>query len=167
MKKLLLLLIAAICFTACSKDNEPKNESEKSKEVKELWITLTGIYSTTFYVANTDAVWYTETITFKPYKEPKIIMPPYTDQNGEVYAFGEADIKDSRFTSISGVQRCYYSLYLRLGKPTISFYQFADDNGDSWGREDCRSVEIIDASKFEMWSYGTSKTENAHTYKRQ
>ena len=166
MKKILMLFIATVCLVACSKGDEPNEQPEMSKEVRELWTTLNGKFSTTVDLANTESVWYTETITFKPYKELKKIMPPFTDQKGDIYAFGEVDIKDSRFISMSGVQRCYYSLYMRLGKPTISFYQFSDDNGDSWGREDCRNIEIIDASEFEMWPYGTSKPENVHIYTR-
>lgn len=168
MKKLLILVFAALCFTACGNDDEPEATPTITKEIREVWSSLSGTYSTTFYVLNTDNVWYTETITFKPYSAPEKFVPIMTDKRGDIYAYGTADIQDTRFTSITGTSHCYYCLgYSSTGKLTITFYQYANDSGESWGREDERSIRLLSASEFEMWSYGTSEAENVHKYVRQ
>ena len=42
MKKILMLFIATVCLVACSKGDEPNEQPEMSKEVRELWTTLNG-----------------------------------------------------------------------------------------------------------------------------
>ena len=52
MKKLLILVFAALCFTACGNDDEPEATPTITKEIREVWSSLSGTYSTTFYVLN-------------------------------------------------------------------------------------------------------------------
>ena len=167
MKKLLIMLFAALCLSSCGGDDEPEARPEISKEVRELLSSLSGTYTTTVKLLNTDKVWYTETITFKPYSEPKKIVPPFTDKSGDIYAYGTADIEDTRFTSISGTSRCYYCFGTSAaGKTTVTFYEYADDNGEGWDKEDERSIRLLSRDSFQMWPYGTSEAENIQTYTR-
>ena len=160
-------MFAALCLTSCSGDDEPETRPEISKEVRELWSALSGTYTTTYELLNTGKVWYTETITFTPYSEPKKILPPVTDKRGDIYAYGTADIVDTRFTSISGTSRCYYCFGTSAtGKTTITFYEYANDNGQGWGREDERSIRLLSSDSFQMWPYGMSEAENIQTYTR-
>lgn len=168
MKKILMFVLVALCLTACGNDDEPAQQSTMTQEVRELWSALSGTYSTTFYLFDTDKVWYTETITFKPYAQPKVINPPFTTLKGDIYAYGTADFVDTRFTSISGTSHCYYCLGTSAtGKTIVTFFKFEDDNGSTWGREDMRSIRLLSSSSFQMWPYGTSEAENIQTYTRQ
>lgn len=168
MNRFLTMIFVALCLTACGNDDEPEARPEISQEVRELWSSLKGTYTTTFELMNTGKVWYTETITFKPYNEPKKIVPPFTSKRGDIYAYGTADIEDTRFTSISGTSRCYYCFGTSAtGKTTVTFYKYADDNGDGWGSEDERSIRLLSSDSFQMWPYGTSEAENIQTYTRQ
>jgi hypothetical protein len=160
----LFCLATLVC--ACSDDDEPSQTNTIPVAVESAWGTLRGTYSTTFYVLKTENVWYTETITFKPYSERKVITPIFTSEKGTVYAYGEADIVDTRYVKISGTSKCYYSLNAAYdGAPlTISFYQYATDSGESWGSEDKRNIKNITSNSFSMWGYGLTETENSHIY---
>lgn len=160
-------MLLPVLLWSCGSDDEPETRPEMSKEVKELWSSLSGTYSTTFELLNTGKEWYTETITFTPYNEPKKILPPFTSKRGDIYAYGMADIHDTRFISISGISRCYYCLGASAtGKTTVTFYKYADNNGESWGSEDERNIKLLSSDAFQMWPYGTSEAENVHTYTR-
>lgn len=165
MRKILYLFIAVL-FVACSNDDEPTTP-EISKNVQELWSVLNGSYKGTFYLMNTDKVWYTETIKFTPYSEPKQIYPPYTYDIGDIYAFGIAEIEDTRFTDISGNSTCYYVIQDTYNKMTITFYEFNPDSGNIVGDEDKRSIANWSSAKFDMWGYGLTESENSITYNKQ
>jgi hypothetical protein len=160
------LVSLATFMCACSDNDETSSANNITSAVKSAWVTLNGTYSTTFYLLKTENIWYTETITFKPYSERKVITPFFTSAKGTVYAYGEADIVDTRFVKISGTSKCYYSLNTAYdGAPlTISFYEYANDNGNSLGSEDKRNIKNITSNSFSMWEYGLTEAENTQTY---
>ena len=166
MKKILFAIVAT-AFIACSSNDNPTTP-KFSKDVQELWATLNGSYKGVFYLMNTDKVWYTETIKFTPYSEPKQIYPIYTYDIGDIFAFGTAEIDDTRFTNISGKSTCYYVIQDTYNnKLTITFYEYNPESGNIIGDEDKRSITNWSSTKFDMWGYGLTEAENSITYSKQ
>lgn len=163
MKKLLPLLLLSICLVACSKDNDPKPETDEA--VKEIWSSLNGTYSGFHEDKLSSAGSYTETIVFRPYSEPREILPLYEKK---CMAFGSVRITDTRFEAISGSSDCYYSIDVKYegATPTISFFEYGT-NGEVINSEDKRNIKIIDARSFKMWNYGSTEAENAVAYTKQ
>lgn len=165
MRKLLPLLLLSICIAACSKDDNPKPETNEA--VKEIWSSLNGTYSGFHEDKLSSAGSYTETIIFRPYSEPReikptvILFPDFT-------AYGTAVITDTRFEAISGSSTCYYSIDVKYegATPTISFFEYGTD-GEVINSEDKRNIKLIDARSFKMWDYGLTEAENAIIYTKQ
>lgn len=136
MKKLLSVLFLSICAAACSKDDTPQPEIDKT--VKQIWQTLDGKYTGVHEDKLSLAGSYTETIVFQPYSETKeikptvILFPDFT-------AYGTALITDTRFEEISGSSTCYYSIDVKYegATPIISFFEYGAD-GEVVNREDKR-----------------------------
>lgn len=160
MKKLLFLLLLPVMLWSCSSDDEP--EVDKVPEgIKKVWQALDGTYSTTFELMNTGKDWYSEKIVFHPYSERKIIVPPYTYINGDVYAYGTAEIYDTRYLDINeGVpEYCYYSINANYsGGMEVAFFEFNTESGYVIGREDSRTFRVMSASEIEL---------NGQIYKKQ
>lgn len=166
------IILAAIFLSSCSEPSDQQNVQPMSESVNDLWETLRGTYMGTYYLMDTDKVWYTESITFKPYSDLVHIIPLYTTQEGSVYAYGEAEIDDSRFTSISGISHCYYVINDSYQDEilTISFYEFDPNTEnilDIVNDEDKRNIKDWSSSQFKMWDYGSTEAENAVNYLKQ
>lgn len=166
MKKFYLILIAIVAV-GCSSESEPVLP-QVNETVKDIWQTLNGSYTGTFYVMDTDVVWYTETIDFKPYDEPRRIYPMYTYDSGEIYAYGTAEINDTRFFDISGISNCYYVIKSAYegAIPTISFYEYDAKSGNITNDEDKRNIKEWSSSQFRMWDYGSTEKENSVIYRK-
>lgn len=161
MKAILFSLSLCLALFACSGDDGPQTIPD-SATVRSIWKTLDGSYQSVFFVMNMEKVWYTETVTFHPYAEPREI---FSVLDGKIKAYGTADILDTRFQEISGVGHFYYSINQTYegATPTISFYERAGDGSVS-NREDRRNVKDWCESSFKMWSYGLTEAENAVIY---
>lgn len=165
MKKILSILLLALCFVACSK--EESREPQMDETTKKIWQTLNGKYIGFHEDKLSAAGSYTETIVFQPYAAPKeikptvVLFPNFT-------AYGTAKITDTRFEAISGSSNCYYSIHVAYAgaEPTISFFEYGND-GSVINSEDERNIRIIDASSFKMWDYGLTEAENAIIYSKQ
>lgn len=165
MKKSLFVL-TALLLSSCSSDGGGDIEKfSVNQEVANIWQSLNGTYIGTYYLFNTDNIWYTETITFHPYSEPREIHPVFEDK---CLAYGTADIVDTRFYDISGTAHCYYSIQVKYtgAVPTISFFKYGD-NGGITDKEDKRNIRIVNAQTFAAWDYGLTETENSHNYIKQ
>lgn len=167
-----LIFLATIFLFACSDSTEQQTAQPMDKSIKEVWAALQGSYMGTYYIMNTDKVWYTETITFKPYSDLVRIIPIYTTQEGEVYAYGEAEIEDTRFTNISGISHCYYVINntYQNNTLTLSFYEFdpeSDNVVNIINDEDKRNIKEWSSSQFKMWGYGLTEAENSVIYEKQ
>ena len=149
------------CLAACGGEDDTQT-STISKEVEAIWKAINGSYKGVYYISGTDNIWYTETITFHPYSEPK---PLISVLDGEVTAFGTADIADTRFIDITGIEQYYYSIVVKYqgATPYISFYKYGDD-GSIINKEDRRNISDVSSSSFKMWGYGLTEENNSHTY---
>lgn len=169
MRKVLsLLTIIAMFVSSCSSnDDGGQSEPQLNQDVKTVWQTLNGSYTGTFY--HFESKWYDETITFHPYTTPKLIYPIYSTEKGDTYAFGTADIDDTRYTSISGTKHYYYSIKTAYdgATPTVSFYEYDTESGTITNKEDKRYIKNWGSTSFNMWSYGLSETENTTEYKKK
>lgn len=152
MKKLLFLLLLPVMMWSCGNDDEPEVDTVP-EGIKKVWLSLDGTYSTTFELMNTGKDWYSETITFHPYSERKIIVPPYTYISGDVYAYGTAEIYDTRYSSINDdePELCYYSINTNYsGGLEIAFFELNPESGYVIGREDSRTIRVLSASEIEL-----------------
>lgn len=165
MKKTIYLFAVILFMVACKgEENEPQN-SAVSKEVNSIWKALNGSYKGVYYIFDTENIWYTETITFHPYSETKQLSSVV---DGNITAFGTADIADTRFLEISGVYHCYYSIVVKYqgATPYISFYKYGED-GSIINKEDRRNIADISSLSFRMWSYGLTEENNSHIYNKE
>lgn len=91
MKKIISLLLVALTFVACSKDDEP-NENSTTKQVNEIAKVLNGTFVGTKTSLN---VLETHEITFTPYSTPKSEewYNSTTSITKNVLMFGECDVK--------------------------------------------------------------------------
>ena len=167
MRKILPIIIMMFCtFISCSKDDDIE-QPQINATVKEIWASLNGSYKATYYFNNIEKEWYSETIDFHPYSEPKkitpkvILFPSFT-------AYGTATITDTRVSDIKGSSTCYYSIEVAYNgaAPTISFFEYGE-NGEVRNKEDKRNIKNWDYTQFDMWNYGLSEKENIKTYYKQ
>lgn len=165
MKKVVLFLSMALCLAACGGDDDEPMVNPTNSEIESIWKSLNGAYKATYYISNTDNIWYTETIDFHPYEKTKRIIPIYEDKCD---AYGTADITDTRFFSIVGVEHYYYSIVVKYqgAQPYISFYKY-DENGNITNKEDRRIIADITPASFRMWGYGLTEENNTHTYNKE
>lgn len=165
MKRLLFLMMIAVTMFSCSSSDNDEQVNPVQDEINNIWKSLKGTYKGTYYVLNTDNVWYTETITFHPFSEPKEILPIY---DKKCMAYGTVDILDTRFDYISETSHSYYSIGLSyLGAiPTITFYEYNSDSGDIINKGDLRTIWISGGDIY-LGGYGLTKMEDAVKYERQ
>lgn len=167
MKKIIPIIIMVICaFTSCSKDDDIE-QPQIDATMKEIWASLNGSYKATHYFSNSGKEWYSETIEFYPYKEPKEITPTVM-MFPSFTAYGTATITDTRVSDIAGSSTCYYSIDVAYNgaTPTISFFEYGE-SGEVINKEDKRNIKNWNNAQFDMWDYGLSETENIITYYRQ
>lgn len=151
-------------ISSCSSSDNEEPQKSVDIEVNEIWHSISGSYKGSFYIMNTDNLWYTETITFHPYSEPKEITPLF---DSKCMAYGVADISDTRFLDISDVSHSYYSIKVKYSGavPTITFYEYGD-GGDIINKGDERNIRVSGSDIF-LWSYGLTEKENAIRYIKQ
>ncbi len=142
------LLLSVIYLTSCSKGGSMPS-SEADATVQRLRQVLSGPFVGTYRIMNTENIWYTERIVFSPYNETKEIIPIFEHK---FHAYGTAEIEDSRFMAISGVQHCYYTIGVKYegAVPTVSFYEYDPKTGNVINREDRRNIIPVDEHSFEM-----------------
>ena len=165
MKRILFFIASVLFLASCSSGGDDEPQQTTNKDIAEIWHSLNGSSMGTYYLMNTDNLWYTETITFHPYSEPREILPIF---ESKCLAYGTAYIVDTRFFDISGTAHCYYSIDVRYSgaTPTISFFKYGDD-GSITDKEDKRNIRILDSGTITIWSYGLSEKENSHNYIKQ
>lgn len=162
----LMIAFFAICFTSCGGDDDEIQTSSSDKEIDVIWKSLNGSYKGVYYISNTDNVWYSETISFHPYSETKSVMSII---DGSITAYGTADIADTRFLDISGIEHYYYSIVIKYkgAEPYISFYEYNEESGYITNKEDRRNIADITPTSFRMWGYGLTEENNSHTYNKE
>ena len=156
----------SLCLISCGGDEDESVVETKNSEVEHIWKNVDGAYTATYYISGTDNVWYTETIDFHPYDTPKSILPLFEDKCD---AFGTADITDTRFFDIVGIEHYYYSIVVKYqgAQPYISFYKYDEESGNITNKEDRRLVADVTSASFRMWGYGLTEENNSHTYSKE
>lgn len=165
MRKTMLLAVALLLFTACSKDDPTPTDPAWLTETKALLV----------------GTWYGEKYseTFNTTEAEKIKFEPSTTSHKEVSLFGTFEAYGVAYMTeylngepwgysyTDGEIRCYYSLDWDYGEDcvVVSFYKINDDN-EVINKADKRELRPVNSTEFVMRPYGTGEGLNM-TYNKQ
>lgn len=166
MRNSMLLAVALLLFTACSKDDPTPTEPTWLTEAKALLV----------------GTWYGEKYseTFNTTEAEEIKFEPSATSHEEVSLFGTFEVYGVAYMTEflngkpwgysyaeNGAIRCYYSLEWDYGDDcvVVSFYEINADN-EVINKADKRELHPVSSTEFVMRPSGTGEAQNM-TYKKQ
>lgn len=145
MKKILLFLVAALCLTACSNDDEP-TVNATDKQAAEIASVLNGRFVSSVYSETTNTTDVTE-ITFSPYLEPRTEEWTSNGTSKKVMFYGMCDVvtyHNNHLLEVSKTWKYNIRVAYEGAQPELNFYP------EAYGLTESHKLSVISSTSFTL-----------------